>query len=104
MIYKILAVIEHKQNKLIKDNYLNYENASEIFDKLQLELDNYNNIIDFLYYKFQEIVSIRQVLEFVKANNLNKWLVIKYFDSRYKRQFKVNKFFTKQYLKLKSGV
>ena len=107
MIYKIIAVLEHKQASILKqykNKNISLAYAEAEHDKIQLELDNYNNLIDLLYYKFEETYNIRQALEFIKNNNLDKWLVIKYFDSRYKRLFKESKFFTKQYLNMKSSV
>lgn len=107
MIYKIIATLEHKQLEILKqykNKNISLVSAEAEHDKIQLELDNYNNLIDLLYYKFEETYTIRQALEFIKVNKFNKWLVIKYFDSRHKRLFKVNKFFTRQYLQMKRGI
>ena len=105
-MYKILATIEHKEDKLTKDfknKLINREEAIQELERLCIERDLYNVIIDTMYYKFNEVYNIKQALKFASEKGLDKWLVIKYFDSRYKKLFKVNKFFTKQYLELKSG-
>ena len=107
MIYKILATIEHKQEKLKKDyknKLIELETAELEHDKLQIELDKYNSIIDTLYYKFEEVGHVRQVLNYASEKGLDKWMVIKYFDNRYKKLFKESKFFTKQYLNMKRGI
>jgi hypothetical protein len=106
MIYKILTTLEHKQEIIRKDyksKLIDLNTAEQIHDNLQIELDLYNVIIDTLYYKFEETYTIKQALKFAKEKGLNKWMVIKYFDSRYKRLFKESKFFTRQYLESKKA-
>ena len=104
MIYKIIASIEHKQEVIKKDyrsKLIDLNTAESTHDRLQVELDRYNSIINDLYYQFELTGHVRQALSYASEKGLDKWLVIKYLDARYKRLFKVNKFFTKQYLKLK---
>ena len=106
MIYKIIASIEHKQEQLRKDyksKLIDLNTAEKTHDRLQVELDKYNSIINELYYQFEETYHVRQAIQYASGKGLNKWLVIKYFDARYKRFFKVSKYFTKQYLNLKSS-
>ncbi len=107
MIYKIIATIEHKQEVIRKDyksKLIDLNTAEKTHDRLQIELDKYNSIIDNLYYQFELTGHVRQALSYASEKGLDKWLVIKYFDARYKKLFKVNKFFTKQYLRIKSDV
>lgn len=106
MIYKIIATLEHKENKLTKDfknKIISKEDALKQLKVIQEELDKTRELISELYYKFEEIYHVRQVIQYASEKGLNKWLVIKYFDSRYKKLFKVNKFFTKQYLRMKEN-
>ena len=105
MIYKILATLEHKEDKLTKDfrnKLISKEDALKQLKTIHEELDSTRELISELYYKFEETYHVRQALKYASEKNLNKWLVIKYFDYRYKKLFKVNKFFTKQYLRMKS--
>ena len=107
MIYKIISTLEHKQASILKEyknKNVSLASAEVEHDKIQLELDNYNNLVDLLYYKFEETYHVRQALSYANDKGLNKWLVIKYFDYRYKRLFKVNKYFTNQYIAMKRGI
>lgn len=106
MIYKILATIEYKETKLTKDyknKLIDREEALKQRKVIHEELDSIRELISELYYKFEEVYHVRQALQYAREKGLNKWLVIKYFDARYKRLFKVNKFFTKQYLRMKEA-
>ena len=106
MIYKILATLEHKEDKLTKDfknKAITKEEALKQIKLIHEELDATRELISELYYKFEETYHARQAVQYASEKGLDKWLVLKYFDYRYKRLFKVNKFFTKQYLQLKRG-
>lgn len=106
MIYKILATLEHKENKLARDyknKLIDREEALKQLKVIHEELDSIRELISELYYKFEETYHVRQAISYASEKGLNKWLVIKYFDARYKKLFKVNKFFTKQYLRMKRG-
>lgn len=105
MIYKILATIEYKEEKLTQDfknKLISKEEALKQLKVIHEELDTTKELISDMYYKFEETYHVRQALQYASEKGLNKWLVIKYFDARYKKLFKVNKFFTKQYLRMKS--
>ena len=104
MIYKILATIEYKQVQLKKDyksKLIDLNTAEKTHDRLQVELGKYNSIINELYYQFELTGHVRQAVQYAREKGLNKWLVIKYFDARYNRLFKVNKYFTNQYIAMK---
>ena len=107
MIYKIIATLEHKETKLTQDfknKIITKEEALKQVKIIHEELDRTRELINELYYKFEETYHVRQALNYAKDKGLNKWLVIKYFDSRYKKLFKESKFFTKQYLRMKRDV
>ena len=107
MIHKIIAVLKHKQETTKKDyksKLIDLNTAEKTHDRLQVELDKYNSIINELYYQFELTGHVRQAVQYAREKGLNKWLVIKYFDARYKRLFKVNKYFTNQYIAMKRGI
>ena len=93
-----LAVINYKIDKCTK-NYKASKN--EVYYNEYLELiqdkEEIEGLIEQLYYTFQSAYNIHKIIKICKENNLNKFDVIKYFDYLYKVQFKVNKYYTKQY-------
>ena len=105
MIYKILASLEHKEEKLTQDFKNKLISREEALKQLKLiheELDKTRELISELYYKFEETGHVRQAIKYASEKKLDKWIVIRYFDYRYKKLFKESKFFTKQYLRMKS--
>ena len=85
--------------KMITAEYkkCNNEKLYEEYIKLESEYNEIKKITDILYYFFQNAFNIHKILEFIKNNKLNKFDTIKYFDYLYKSQFKVSKYYTKQY-------
>ena len=93
-----LAVINYKIEKVTKEYKKNNNGKYYIeYLKLMQEKEKLESIIDNLYYTYQNAYNIHKILEIIKNNKLNKIDTIKYFDYLYKSQFKVSKYYTKQY-------
>ena len=93
-----LAVVNYKIDNCTK-NYKESKNDIYYNEHLKLieQKDYLESLIEQLYYYFQNSYNIHKILEFCKEYQLNKFDTIKYFDYLYKVQFKVNKYYTKQY-------
>ena len=95
-----LAVIDYKIDKCTR-NYKKTNNERYYLEYLKLtkEKDYLESVVDNLYYEYQNAYNIHKIIEISKQYNLKKIDVIKHFDFLYKKQFKVSKYYIKQYKK-----